>query len=229
MSISVLNSLVSTSPFFNSHEILIHWMTKCRQLVDQLAEILRNTSLSDLLEKIEDKDYAFLARCTNFRLAMKKIEREINSPMVSKQSLYESYNYLLSTFQPFCNVGRMSRELVLDKIGYDFAHSLTGPYPLFVSLFDHEVESSIETAPIRNLFLHESGFLESNYLLGNFSSNEVTSLRVALEELNTLSPFLLCDITMNVRLFAKIIPQTDEVDSIQMSLTTSYLPGVCFF
>jgi hypothetical protein len=230
MSLAALQSITSTSPYFNSHELLVHWMKKCELHIDKLEKILGESALSNLISKIQREDYAFVARCPHFRIIMKNLERRSEDSKDQKQSLYEVYERLLLAFTPFLKSRASRRESDLQAAGYDVQNSLTGPYPLLISpVINGGSNCHAESEQIKNCFLENPNAFDTKYMLTDFSSMELILLKDALQELNVLSPYLLCDVTMNVRLFAKILPATPDSSSMHMSLTTSYLPGVCFF
>lgn len=229
-SIEGLNYLLSSSPYFNSHELLAHWITKCMGYISQAERVLDINLVSSQLESFPRTDLAFLARCTNFRIIIKDIERELFSEQISKERVKCAHDYVKVQMHTLEHLNRVDKVELLQAAGYEMGSVVTGPYPLFVSLLsEYGGCSMVESIPIIKYFAFCTDVTKHQYCLSEFSISEVAYLKKALENLNMISPYLLFDVSMNVRLFGKIIPIDSFRRSQHVSLTTTYLPGIVFF
>ncbi len=233
MSLSTLNNIISSTPYFSSHELLVHWLSKCELLIRDVESIIDSDDASELLSSsIRREDFVFLARGPQFKTLIKKIGKTLNEYKASEElELRSLYKKMISIISPFSKLPIKTRELILQNSGHDVLSSLTSPYPLFISpLINQGTNCLAETEEVRRLFSEDqTSILYTKYIITNFSTSEIASLRIALIELNSISPYILYDVTMNVRFFAKIIPEIPDPSSVHMSLTMSYLPGICFF
>lgn len=233
MSKSILDNIISSTPYFSSHDLLIHWMSKCEGLIREVEFIIDSNIASELISSVICReDFVFLIRGPSFKTQMKKMGKALNNYQApDKQYLRSLYDKLLLSLYPFSEFTSEVRELQLQNCGYDLSSSLTSPYPLFVStIVNHGENCLAETEEVRDVFSKDqSSIFPTKYVIIDFSASEVLALSLGLNELSWLSPYLLFDVTMNVRFFAKIIPETPDSSSVHMSLTTSALPGICFF
>jgi hypothetical protein len=243
----LLYRLATEAPFFNAREILLHIVARCKWILQQTDEKLTsNNHALPLLERIEgidmlDQIFFFRSGPIRYQLESMRSLLSSNGETVADtlHSNQERLHYLLNNIIP--SDRKQSDRLRWIESGFRSEMTLTTPFPLITTVWSsphndgYEEIDRTESIGIEAMFADTFGGQDvmEDLRLISFSPQQIGMLYDALSLLKHICPFILHDISMNVRHFCLTEFTYGSPSAFftkpPVSFTTQSLWGACFF
>ena len=246
MQIDILNALVSSKPFFKSFDLLQHLVLRNKWLIGSFEEKMGIAgdahTVSLALDGLSLQDQAFILKSGPIQQQIEQLffSQQLDFIAISTEDSMKQYAALqqILTQITSCERRESNWESIWAARGFDTSHVLTSPFPYVVSAWspaESEPGRWNESNDVLTLFRsHTAGLLNDSAALAPFSQLSITKLRNALKFLSAISPFLLHDVSMNVRHCCLIMQTRGESAGLEdfanmVSISDKRVPNCCFF
>lgn len=237
--------LSSEGQFFDSNYILTNLVAKQEWLIDRIesrrsALEVEGLLLRGLVASLDRYERAFAFRSGPILNLIDRLHRLGQKAELNQgEDFIKTHGELVSIFSTFANcrseLGASSLE-PWREAGFDTIAPLSQPFPLVVSAWTTDFmhrsswSESREIEKIFNTILRDLVAGGEVAALVDFPMDYIAQIKTALRQLDSISPRLLHDVVMNVRVMChyNFAERMSHVQTINTSFSHKVIPGTLF-